>query len=231
VTNLHLIRHGEAEVNVRRVVGGRRGDTGLTPRGVLQAERLRDRLAATGEICADVLLTSPLPRARQTAEILAPALGLPLVLDDDLQELDPGEADGLPFEEALQRFGLHDFEQEPSRPICPGGESWTGFMARVAGALARLAHTHEDRTVVAVTHGGVIDGSFVHFLGLREASFPGAHFATRHTSLTQWQRRPHGGPAGGWRLMIYNDAMHLADVDRPTRIPWTELGVRPSSRR
>ena len=154
MTNLHLIRHGEAEVNVRRIVGGKRGDTGLTPRGVLQAERLRDRLAATGEISADVIVTSPLPRARQTAEILAPALDLPIVCDDALQELDPGEADGLSFEEALQRFGIHDFEAEPSRPICPGGESWTGFMARVAGALERLCHDHEGRTVVLVTHGG-----------------------------------------------------------------------------
>jgi len=230
VTNLHLIRHGEAEVNVRRIVGGKRGDTGLTPRGVLQAERLRDRLAATGEISADVLVASTLPRARQTAEILATALDLPVVLDDALQELDPGEADGLPFEEAVQRFGIKDFEEDPSRPLCPGGESWTGFMARVAGALTRLARDHQGRTVVVVTHGGVIDGSFVHFLGLSGASFPGAHFATRHTSLTQWQHRPLAGPGGGWRLVIYNDAMHLADVDRRARIPWQELGVRPPRR-
>ncbi len=230
MTTLHLIRHGEAEVNVRRIVGGKRGDTGLTPRGVMQAERLRDRLAATGEISADVLLASSLPRARQTAEILASALDLPIVVDDDLQELDPGDADGLSVEEAIARFGVPNFEEDPARPLCPGGESWVTFMARVAGALARLGRTHAGRTVVAVTHGGFIDGSFVHFLRLTGSSFPGAHFATRHTSLTQWQRRPHGPPAGGWRLVLYNDAMHLADVDRDERIPWHVLSARRTSR-
>ena len=60
-----------------------------------QAERLRDRLAATGEIRADVLLSSTLLRASQTAELVAPALGLPpgtpLVLDNQLVERDTGD--------------------------------------------------------------------------------------------------------------------------------------------
>ncbi len=94
-TNLYLIRHGEAVVNVKPIVGDMRGDTGLTPLGVTQAERLRDRLAATGEISADVLIASTMPRARQTAEIIAPALGLPILWDDDVQEMRSGEADGM----------------------------------------------------------------------------------------------------------------------------------------
>jgi probable phosphoglycerate mutase len=237
MTHLHLIRHGEAEINVRRVVGGKRGDTGLTARGVVQAERLRDRLAGAGEIRADVLVASPLPRARQTAEILAPALGLPVVLDDALQEIDPGDADGLSFEEAIARFGIPDVTQDPDRPLCPGGESFRGFMRRVAGALDRLASAHEGLTIVAVTHGGFIDGSFFHFLQLAAASFPGSQFAPRHTSLTHWQRRARpgsttmGGPerspqppsVGGWRLVGFNDALHLRDVDRAERIPWEAL--------
>lgn len=229
MTNLHLIRHGEAEVNVRRVVGGMRGDTGLTPRGVLQAERLRDRLAGTGEIHADVLVASRLPRARQTAEILAPALGLPLTFEDDLRELDPGEADGMHLDEAVGRFGVPDFEREPTRPVSPGGESWSEFMARVAGLLSRLSRTHEGSTVVAVTHGGVIDGAFVHFLRMGNTTFPGVQFATRHASLTHWQRRPRLNLADGWRLCAYNDVLHLGDLDRPERIPWSTLAVRRAS--
>jgi probable phosphoglycerate mutase len=223
MTHLHLIRHGEAEINVRRVVGGKRGDTGLTARGVAQAERLRDRLAGAGEIRADVLVASPLPRARQTAEIVAPALGLPILIDDGLQEIDPGEADGLSFEEAIARFGIPDFTQDPDRPLCPGGESWRGFMRRVGATLDRLSRAHEGLTVVAVTHGGFIDGSFVHFLQLAAASFPGSQFAPRHTSLTHWQHRPRTGPIGGWRLVGFNDALHLRDVDRAERIPWEAL--------
>ena len=67
VTQLYLIRHGEAVSNVQPIVGGMRGDTGLTPRGAAQAERLRDRLASTGESAADILISSTLPCARETA--------------------------------------------------------------------------------------------------------------------------------------------------------------------
>ena len=86
-TNLYLIRHGEAVSNVEPIIGGMRGDVGLTALGIAQAERLRDRLAATHEIPADVLIASNLPRARQTAEIIQPALGVPVCLDESVQEM------------------------------------------------------------------------------------------------------------------------------------------------
>ncbi len=90
MTKLCLIRHGQAVVNVKPIIGGMRGDTGLTALGIEQVERLRDRLIATRELKADVVLSSSMPRARQTAEILAPAFGLPIIFDDDLHELRPG---------------------------------------------------------------------------------------------------------------------------------------------
>lgn len=215
MTQLILIRHGEAEANVRRIVGGPRGDTGLTARGAREAERLRDRLAATREIEAHVLLASSLPRALATAEILAPALGLAPIVDDELSELRPGEADGLPLVEAVTRYGMPDFARDPARVVSPGGESWIAFMARVAGALERISHAHEGRTIVAVTHGGFIDGAFVHFLGLPGDRFLPAQFATRHASLTRWQRRTRFDGQDGWCLHAFNDVAHL--VDMPAR--------------
>ena len=74
-THLYLVRHGQAHVNVSQVMGGPRGDTGLTALGIRQAQRLRDRLQNDREIHADVLLASTLPRARETAEIIAPGTG------------------------------------------------------------------------------------------------------------------------------------------------------------
>jgi probable phosphoglycerate mutase len=224
VTNIYLIRHGEALVNVNQIVGGMRGDTGLSPLGVVQAERLRDRLAATRELAADVLISSTLPRAQQTAEILAPSLGLPLTLDDDVQELRPGEADGMPIGEALVRYAI-DFEREPYRPVSPGGESWAQFMLRVNAALDRIAREHEGRTVAVVTHGGFIDGSFLHFFKMNALATPPAYFSTRHTALTHWQRRRRWGRAEAWHLVYYNDSAHLRDVERDVRIPWAELAT------
>jgi probable phosphoglycerate mutase len=208
VEHLILIRHGEAEANVHQVVGGLRGDTGLTARGVMQATRLRERLAK-GEIRADALLASSLPRAAATAEIVAPALGLPVVLDDELQELRPGEADGLSLQEAAQRFGMPDFEGAPDRPVSPGGESWAAFMTRVARALDRVVEEHAGETVVLVTHGGFVDGAFVRFLGLGEGRYLPATFATRHTSITRWERRPRWDGRVAWRLLCFNDDAHL----------------------
>lgn len=229
MTNIYLIRHGEALVNVNQIVGGMRGDTGLSPLGVIQAERLRDRLAATRELAADVLISSTLPRAQQTAEIIAPALGLPLTLDDEVQELRPGEADGMPVGEALVRYAV-DFEREPYRPVSPGGESWAQFMLRVNVALDRITREHEGRTVVVVTHGGFIDGAFLHFFKMNALAYPPAHFSTRHTALTHWQRRRRWGRAETWHLVYYNDSAHLRDVERDVRIPWAELStmVRPA---
>src|SRR5437588_12763268 len=95
MTHLYLIRHGAALGAVKRIIG----NTPLSPFGITQAERLRDRLAATGEIAADVLISSTLVRARQTAEIIAPALGLPILFDDEVQEMRPGVADGMSLDD------------------------------------------------------------------------------------------------------------------------------------
>jgi len=225
VTNLYLIRHGEAVANVTHVVGGMQGDTGLTPLGVAQAERLRDRLAHTGEIVADVLVASSLPRARQTAEILAPALALAVSLDDDLQEIRPGEADGLPMGEAMVRYAVPDFEREPERPLSPGGECFQDLALRVGRALDRIARAHAGRTIVIVTHGGVIDCAFIHFFGLAP-THPPAQLSTNHTSITHWQHRPRWNDTPAWHLIAYNDSIHLRDLDRTVRIPWAELGPR-----
>jgi probable phosphoglycerate mutase len=79
-------------------------------------------------------LASSLPRARQTAQIIAPALGLGApTLDDDLHELRPGdEADGLSLDEFKRRFGWVDQIDFPLRSFAPGGESWARFVLRVA---------------------------------------------------------------------------------------------------
>lgn len=207
-THLYLVRHGQAVVNVQPIIGGMKGDVGLTERGIRQAERVRDRLAA-GNIRPDVLIASPLPRARQTAEIIAGGLGLPLTFDPDMEELRVGpEGDGLSLEEYRQRFGWVDLAMEPLRIVDPGGESWATFMLRVATGLDRITRDHEGKTIVIVTHGGVIDGSFVHFFGMNAHAMPRAGFATENTSITHWMRLLRNN-VPRWTLSTYNDTAHL----------------------
>ncbi len=118
MTDLYLIRHGEMNP-----IKDFMRDDGLSPLGRLQAERLRDRLAATHEIKADVLITSTFPRALQTAEIIAPALDLVPLPDDDIQEMRSGEAYGLPVEEFREKYQEVDYEENPFRALAPGAET------------------------------------------------------------------------------------------------------------
>ncbi len=223
-----MIRHGEAVSNVDRTAptAGMRGDAGLTPLGVTQAERLRDRLLATCEIDADVLIASTLPRARQTAEIIASALGRPIEWDDEVQELNVGEADGVPWCEVEQQ--IPDFRAQPFSPLAPGGECWPRFVLRVATALDRITRTHMDKTIVIVCHGGVIDASFIAFLGLSTLSIPPIEFHTRNTSITHWRAHPREGAMPLWQLMSYNDDMHVRDIGAEERICWPKASTRPA---
>ena len=225
MTNLYLIRHGEAKSAAQNFIG----DGGLSPLGVRQAERLRDRLLATKEIAADIFIASTFPRAQQTAEIISPAIGVPLTFTDDIQEMRPGEAEGMSVEEFRQTFGEPDFEADPYRPISPGGENWPQFMLRMGTALDRILRVHAGKTIVLVCHGGIINGSFLYFFGMGAWTLPSTNFYTRNTSITQWQQFATFRQETRWRLMKYNDAFHLYDIGSSERIPWEKILSSPAS--
>jgi probable phosphoglycerate mutase len=220
-TRLVLIRHGESRSTVDRVVGGHQGCTGLTDRGVRQAKALRDRLSRTGELAdASAVLTSVLPRAIETAEIIAPALGgLDVEQRCELCEFHPGEGDGLTWEEFGARYRPEGLASgNPYRSLAPGGESWASFFVRVGEELLRVAADHPGETVVIVCHGGVIEGSFF-ALGNLPLRRP---FDVRpeNTSLTGWSYEPAEGDLGNvghrlarWRLDRFNDSAHLTGLD------------------
>lgn len=213
-TNLYIIRHGLAYPNVERVLGGMEGDRGLTERGFAQARALAQRLE-TGEIAADVLYASTFPRARMTAELVSEALKLPIEWDADLQEIRPGEADGLTVDEALERYGdtFGRFLQEIYTPIAPGGESWGAFQARVSGALERLVLQHQGQNIVVVAHGGVIEVSFFHFLGLGPQTRSYASFYVRNTAITHWRHAQSFNNRWEWHMVTHNDYRHLVGLD------------------
>jgi len=209
-TDLYLVRHGEAVANVEPVIGGMRGDAGLTERGRDQAGLLEERLLEQ-RMHVDRLVSSTLPRALQTAAYVARALGLPVQHDDGLHELRPGEADGLTVEQWRARYRRGEEPSggwDPYRVFSPGGESWATFLARAGSALSRLVARHRDETVVAVCHAGVVEASFALAFGLG-ASGNRVDCAPLNTSLTHWRHRlpPTGEPE--WTLVSFNDARHL----------------------
>lgn len=206
-TRVILVRHGESNVTVRRVVGGPRTCDGLSDLGVEQAERLRARLADTGEIEATFLVSSAYPRARQTADIIAGAFRLDVVVDPGFGEHDPGpDCDGMTFQEFVDRFGMPDWESDPHAVTFPGGETIAEFDLRVGAAFSRTVREQQGGTIVIVCHGGVIDG--IVRTALRAPRTGAFELHTRNTSLTELvQVRPDR-----WRLIRYNDAAHLAGL-------------------
>ena len=100
-TRLILIRHGESNVTVERILGGEKSCTGLSDLGRAQASALRDRLEKE-TIEVDWLYASTMPRAIETAEIIQPALNVKeLLTEKELVEHRPGEADGKPYDLSL----------------------------------------------------------------------------------------------------------------------------------
>jgi len=168
-------------------------DAALSPRGVLQAERLARRLASMG---IARILASDLARATTTAERLQRATGAPIELDPLLQERNFGDVRGTPY--ARLEFDLFAPGYAP-----PGGETWEAFHARVDRAwsvvLARAAET--DGVLAVVTHGLVCRS-----VAARHVVLPSGQAVPErweNTSLTILD-----GPAP-WRVRLLNCAAHL----------------------
>lgn len=203
---LTLVRHAAAYAGFDGLVSGPRACKGLTDVGRLQAEALRSYLAETGRIHADVLVASVLPRAIETAGIIAPALGLESVHQDcDLCEIHTGEADGLEWKEYDARYGIFDMEQEPERVFAPGGESWRGFHERVLRMCRRLATDYADQNVVAVCHAGFIMASMRGLLGVAPTAV-GSRIQPTNTGITEWEHDPEWDR---WTLHCFNETVHL----------------------
>lgn len=138
MTELLLVRHGETDWNAERRWQGH-ADVPLNARGRDQARALADELAAGAPI--DIVYSSDLSRARETAEIAATRLGLELVLEPNLREIDVGSRQGRTWME------IDDGPEWDGEPI-------ESHAARVIAVLVQVARRHENERVLVVTHGG-----------------------------------------------------------------------------
>ena len=188
-----------------RVIGGHRTCSGLSELGRQQAERLRDRWATSGEVVADVLISSQYARARETAEIVAPSIGdLAVIEEPGFGEHDPGpDCDGMGFDEYIERYGAGWWAGDPFGTSFPGGETVAAFQFRVGRAIRRTIDAYADKTVVVVCHGGVVDAALR--LALKSPATGGLEIHTLKPSITEI----HLIKDNLWRLIRYNDVGHL----------------------
>ena len=148
-TTTLLLRHGQTVLSVeKRFSGG--GDQELTEVGRQQAAAAALRLAEVG---ATAVVCSPLRRARQTAELVAAAAGLEVVVEQDLRETDFGDWEGYTFGEVRQEWPQELDAWLASTAVAPPfGESFDATATRVRGARDRVLATYGGQTVVLVSH-------------------------------------------------------------------------------
>ncbi len=217
-TRLLLVRHGESQAQVDRVVGGPTGCTGLSELGRRQVAALAGRWQGSG-LAADRLLSSTLPRAVETAEVLAPALGgLTVERHPELVELEPGECDGLSWDDYQDRYGV-DMRADPYAVLSPGGESVAGFLLRVGRSLHCIAVDHAGATVVVACHGGIVDGSLTCFLGVAVQRAADLDLRSTNSGVTEWVVEAEKGKPLHWALRRYNDTAHLEGMGDQGRTP------------
>ena len=162
-----LVRHGETPwTRARRVIGRR--PVGLSDRGRAEARALVPLLAPLEPA---LIVTSPLVRARETAEIVRTALARPLAVDDDLAELDFGTWEGRSYDELLADPAYLAFSRDPDRAPPPAGERGSDAHARALGAVGRALTATSGACVCLVTHGDLIRLLLAGFLGLERAAF------------------------------------------------------------
>ena len=199
MTRLFLIRHGRSVWNAEGRIQGH-ADPPLDGVGREQARRLAGRLQGGAMVA---LYTSPLQRARETADIIGRALSVPVVADEGLKEYGIGVVTGLTFEQVAEQYpdvarrwiGAQD-------PLgVPGEEGNAQFRARVVTAFDGIVARHADGPVGVVAHGGTFGVYLNHLIGLAQRHSP---FRFSNASLTIIEVDPVRP-----RIVLLNDTCHL----------------------
>jgi probable phosphoglycerate mutase len=198
-TRFIVVRHGETQWNVERRIQGAR-DSALTAAGLAQADAIGKRLAHE---CFDVLISSDLGRARQTAERVALHTGLPVHADKRLQERNFGAGEGMTYDEIDRAFPDVFSRDRDSNPdiVIPGGESRRQFHDRVKAAFEDLARQHDGKRVCVITHGGVLSTLYrvvhdipvahAHRVTISNASYNAMAFDADAWTLEAWDETDH----------------------------------------
>jgi probable phosphoglycerate mutase len=199
-TTLFAVRHGETEWNL---AGRQQGhlDSPLTQTGIEQAHALADSLLGRG---IEVIYSSDLGRAAQTAAIIGAKLDLSVTIDRRLRERDLGLMQGKTRSEFREQYP-EEFTAFASRDpdyVPPGGESARQRLERSVACCVELAARYPDGTILIVTHGGVLMGLLHHTLGIPLN-------APRRFSLFNAAVNSFSVCGDSWRLNTWGDISHL----------------------
>ncbi|MEA1959309.1 MAG: histidine phosphatase family protein [Chloroflexota bacterium] len=196
---LILVRHGETEWNRQsRIVGHAEislNDTGRRQASLLAQALLKEHVSA--------IYASPLRRTRETADEIARVLGIGVVFDEALKEVDAGEVDGLTFKEVADRYS--DFFEvwmkgDPALKL-PGGESVTDLQGRTWPSVKKIVSENNNGAVVVVSHTLAIMSIIASALEMDIAYFRRLRLSIASISVLEFGER-------GVSLLRFNDVCH-----------------------
>ena len=162
LTKVLLVRHGKTGTT-GTLLPGRAPGLHLTEDGILQAKRAGERIAELERI--DAIYTSPLERARETAEPIAKATGIRPKVERGLLECDFGEWTGQELSALMKLPEWRTVQRAPSTFRFPNGESFTEMQARMVSTLDRLRAAHTGGTIVCVSHADPIKALMAQAMG------------------------------------------------------------------
>ena len=161
-TTFHLVRHGSHGLLDRKLCGRMEG-VALSEQGREEVRRTAERLARERPAA---LYASPLERCRETAHLLAEPLGLPVLEEPGLIEIDFGAWTGKTFDELNTDPAWEPWISRRTLARPPGGETLGEAQMRAARAVDTLRARHRDEGVVLVTHSDIVKALAAHWLGL-----------------------------------------------------------------
>jgi broad specificity phosphatase PhoE len=207
VTRLYLIRHGQSAGNAEGRFGGH-GNTPLSELGIAQA-RATARVIADEKI--DVIYSSDLLRALQTAEHFAGDSGIQIISTAAFRERDVGVLEGLTFEESRELYP-RDYYALVNREIdhvITGGESYRQLLNRITRELRRILRDHSGSRIAIVSHTGVICFLTLYLLGaIHRKTQRTPWIITSNCGISRFELRGRRN----LRVITVNDVRHLQHV-------------------
>lgn len=164
MTTVYLVRHGEAEGNSLRYFQGHT-DGAITEKGKQQLACLKQRFSS---IPLDVIYSSDLQRAYDTAKAMQAGRDIPLYTTQQLREINGGDWEGKKWTQLVEEYGetsYYTWEHDPEHHQMPGGESMAQAQQRMKQEMTRIMAENPGKTIGVASHGTVIKAYLCDLMG------------------------------------------------------------------
>lgn len=206
MTTLILIRHGESATNLKHVFNGQ-GDVELTEKGHRQAEKTAEFVAENYKI--DKIYSSDLQRAYNTAGYLAKKLGMEIITDTGLREINAGDWEGREYSYIEEHYpkDYNYWRDDIGKVKCEGGESVLEMAERFFKTLIKIADENDGKTVAVVAHSAPIRAMSCYFNNL---------------SIDEMKNKPWVNNAsvsivkidkGNYEVVCWGEDSHLSEIN------------------